>query len=425
MTKIAPFKALIYNQKKINDLSKVICPPYDIISAEKQQHLHELSPYNLVHLELSKDSPDGDKYTKSAHALKDWIESDVLKNDDNPSIYFYSQQYCVKGEKKTRFGFIALLKLEEDKPSVYGHEHTHLEPKEDRLRLIRQVKANLSPIFVVFQDKKKIIQQDLKSFARENQPFIDIVDEEKIRHMLWRVDSKDIIAKIQKKMQPEDIFIADGHHRYEVSRVYRDEMKAKSDNFTQEEGFNYIMAYFTNIDPQGLTIFAIHRLVRLDSKPDMNYVVSKLAENFHVEELKDREKFFFLLQKAGMTEHAIGMVNGNRNWLLRLKTIRVLEEFIKDKPKEYRSLDVAILNSLILTDVLNLTLQDKTALTFSAETDEILRQVRQDDCYIAFLLNPTKMEQIVQVALKGEKMPPKSTYFYPKVASGLVVNKHE
>jgi len=425
MTKIIPFKAVVYNQDKIKDPAGVVCPPYDIISSQKQKALHERSPYNLIHLELGLDQPSSDKYAAAGNLFREWLKKEILVADKKPSLYLYSQQYSIKGETKTRLGFLALLKLEDGKSPVFKHEHTHLEPKEDRLKLIRQVKANLSPIFVVIADKKRVIQQSLKPFTLNSKPFIDVTDDEKTSHKLWRVDDPGLLEKIQAKLTDENLFIADGHHRYEVSCAYRDEMRKKNPGFTGEEGFNYLLAYFTNMDSLGLTVLPIHRLVKLPAKPDMPRLILKLNEYFHAEEIKDKTKFFFMLEKAGQAEHAIGIYNGANYWLLRLKNIRVLDKMIADKPAEYRCLDVAILNALILENAMKLDLDDKSVISFSANTDELINQVNNDNSCVAFLLNPTKIEQIVSVALNGERMPPKSTYFYPKVLSGLVVNQHE
>ena len=425
MAKVSPFRAVIYNQDKVKDLSKVVCPPYDIISSARQKYFYELSPNNLIHMELAEDIPGEDKYERAGNYFQDLLKSQILIQDPKPAVYFYRQEYSIKGEKRSRVGFLALLKLEEQKSSVFGHEHTHLEAKEDRLKLIRQVRANLSPIFVIFEDKKKVVSQSLLPFIKNKEPFISIVDDEKTSHKLWRIDDPELLKKVQEKMEKENIFIADGHHRYEVACAWREEMKKKTATFSGLESFNYIMAYFTNIDILGLTVLPIHRLVKLDNRPDMTAFNAKLNEYFSVEEVKDRVRFFFLLAKAGVAEHVIGMYNSKRHWLLRLRNIRVLDKLMTDKPAEYRNLDVSILNATVLERILNLNLDDKKSITFSANTDELLQAAENDFTLVAFFLNPTKIDQITSVALKGDKMPPKSTYFYPKVTSGLVINKHE
>ena len=424
MAKIEPFRALVYNQGEIRSLSSFVCPPYDIISPTQQQYYHELSPYNLVHILLGKDIPGEDKYRRAKNIFKDWQKDKILVPDRSPAIYFYSQQYSLKGEKRTRLGFIARLYLENKNSTIYGHEHTHLEPKEDRLKLLKKVEANLSPIFVIFSDKKRLIQSTYQQYIQDKRPFIDIVDEEKIIHKLWRLDSSHILDNIKTKMQDEKIFIADGHHRYEVACTYRDEMKKRLGSQTEEAGFNYILAYFTNADASGPTILPIHRLVKLDHKFNLEIFRASIKDYFDIEEIKDKIRFFFLMEKAGHSEHVLGMYYNKKYWLMRLKNIKILDKILNDKPPEFRSLDVSILNSVVLKKILGLDLEDKKILTFSPHADELIGKVDSNTTSIAFFLNPVKVQQIISVALTGQKMPAKSTYFYPKVLSGLVINKH-
>ncbi len=424
MTKIKSFQAIVYNQEKIKDLTSVVCPPYDIISPNRQEYYHHLSPYNLTHILLGKDIPGEDKYQRARNYFREWLKNKILIQEDKPCIYFYRQQYKIKGESKTRFGLIALLHLEDKKPSVFGHEHTRLEPKEDRLRLLRQVKANLSPIFVVFSDKQRVIQHCDQEIENKK-PFIEVTDDEKTTHRLWRLDRRELINKIQSGIEKENIFIADGHHRYEVACAYRDEMKEKSGSIKQDEDFDYILAYFTNIESRGLTILPIHRLVKLEPGFDPDTFRSQLKDYFSLEEIRDKIRFFFLLEKAGNTEHVLGMCQGARFWLLRLKNIKILDKIMSDKPLEYRTLDVSILNSIVFRKILGLDLEDKEKLIFSANAEEFIARANDGNSYVVLLLNPVKIQQIISVALAGEKMPAKSTYFYPKVLSGLVINKLE
>ncbi|MCX7927126.1 MAG: DUF1015 domain-containing protein [Candidatus Omnitrophica bacterium] len=423
MAVVKGFKATIYNPQVVGDISKVICPPYDVICLDSQQRLLRNSPYNLIRLELSEDIPGQDKYTQAALIMRSWLKDKILISDQNPAIYVYKQQYTLKGSKRVRVGFLALLGLDDSsKNSVFGHEHTHIAPKEDRLRLLRSVRANLSPIFVIFPDKKKVIAQTLLPLVNKQQPFICAVDDEQVLHQVWRIDIPEVLQKVEQKMLKENIFIADGHHRYEVACAFRDEMKKSQGNINGNEGFNYILAYFTNIDSQGLTVLPIHRLVTLEQRPNLDELLSKLSEHFSVEEIKDQNRFFFLLAKAGVSEHVIGMHTNGRFWLLRLRNIKVLNSFMPDRIAEYRSLDVSILNALVLERLFKLNLTDKEHIIFSAQTDELLQEIKKNPTKIAFFLNPTKIEQIISIASKQEKMPPKSTYFYPKVASGLVIH---
>jgi len=421
---LKPFKAVYYNPEKISDLSQVVCPPYDVISPEAQERYSKLSPLNFVHILFGKDTPGEDKYSRAEKYFKGWQKEKIMIQDRVPAMYFYSHQYMIRGETRTRLGFISLLRLHDNKSGIYRHEHTRLEPKEDRLRLLRQVKANLSPIFAIFLDKKRIIQEVYRHYCLEKIPFIDVVDEEKSVHKLWRIDDPSVVAKVQEKMQGEDIFIADGHHRYEVACAYRDEVSArmKGLTLTGEEDFNYLMAYFTNTDARGLTILPIHRLLKLDFSDRFEGFLRALTEYFDLEEVKERGRFFFLMEKGGRTEHLLGMYKENRFWLLRLKNIKILDKMMQDKPREYRFLDVSILNQIVFTQLLGLDAVNKS-LYFSPHAEELMRQVDGDPTLLAFFLNSVTIQQIVGVALQGERMPAKSTYFHPKVLSGLVMNK--
>jgi uncharacterized protein (DUF1015 family) len=427
MACIKPFKAYTYNPEKIKSYADVVCPPYDVISNEAQESYHNRDPHNLIHVLLARDKQGEDKYLRAQTYFQEWLKEKILIQDTLPAIYFYNQQYHVKGEKKTRFGYIALLKLRDADTPVYAHENTRVAPKEDRLRLLHHVKANLSPIFSVFQDKQRIIQR-LNQKCIQGKPFIDIVDDDRVAHKVWRLTSPEVISMVEKGMAWENIFIADGHHRYEVACTFREEMKQKLGSaFTGEEDFNYCLSYFTNTDNRGLTILPIHRLLKLDKGLDLEGFKENLRQNFDVEEVKDKRRFFFMMEKGGVAEHTIGMYYKDKKfWLIRLKSPRILDKLINDKPKEYRLLDAAILNHLIFRNIMGYdlpALENKATMIFSPDAEEFIRRVDEDDSCIAFFLNPVKIQQIIAVALAGYTMPAKSTYFYPKVLSGLVINK--
>jgi uncharacterized protein (DUF1015 family) len=426
MSKIKAFKALVYNPQIIGDFKQVVCPPYDVISPQFQDALHERSLHNFIHILLAKDSSD-DKYRRAGTIFRSWVKDRVLLQDEQPAIYFYSQQYVIRGEKKTRLGFISLLRLGDEKSSaVFGHENTHNAAKLDRFKLVKQVKANLSPIFIIFLDKKRIIQRIFQRQIPDQKPFIEVTDDEKTVHKLWRLNDPEMLKVVESSMNNENMFIADGHHRYEVSCAYRDLMREKlGPQFTGEEDFNFCLAYFTNTDYRGLSILPIHRLLKLDAPLDLTDFMAKCRDYFDIDEFKDRTRFFFLLQKAGCSEHLLGLYKDKKYFLLRLKNVKMLDKLISDKPKEYRSLDVAILNYLVFKNILKLDLDNLNSVKYSPDAYELMDAVDSNSLQVAFFLNPVKIQQIINIAMSGNKMPPKSTYFYPKVLSGLVVNKFE
>jgi uncharacterized protein (DUF1015 family) len=426
MIKIKPFKAIFYNQQKLKDLSAVVCPPYDVISPSQQDYYHNLDPYNYIHILLGKDIPGEDKYSRAGLIFENWLKDKIFVQDTEPAVYFYSQQYNIKGEKKTRLGLIALLGLGDKDSPVFGHEHTRLEAKEDRLNLIRKVNANLSPIFIISKDNQRVIQRLYEQYAKDKPVFMEAKDSEEAFHRVWRITSPEALNMLQSGMKKEEAFIADGHHRYEVSCAYRDEMKEKlGAKFSEEATFNYTLAYFTNTDQRGLSILPLHRLLRLSREINSESFIPALKKYFDVEEVKDKARFFFLMEKGGRAEHLLGMYKDKKYRLLRLKNIKILDKLISDKPKEYRSLDVAILNQIIFKDILGYDAAQKDSLKYSPEAQDFIALADEDPLAVAFFLNPVKVEQIMAVALSGNKMPAKSTYFYPKVLSGLVINRHE
>lgn len=422
MAEIKPFCPLHYNQEKIRDISKVVCPPYDIIDPQAQEYYHSLSPYNMVHLTLGEDIAGQDKYKRARQYLHQWIKDKILIPDKSPAIYFYLQQYNIDAESKTRLGFIALLRLDEEAGVVFPHEQTHIEPKEDRLRLLKAVKANLSPIFVLFRDDKRIIRHTYEKYILNKRPFIELTDNEKILHKVWRIDDPHFLNMIQARISDKDIFIADGHHRYEVAQMYRDQMRKKMGEGCEGQDFNYIMTYFTNVESRGLIILPVHRFVR---KVNLNLSDLKdmLEQYFDVEEIKDKVKFFFLMKKSGLRQPTLGLYKDRNFLLLRLKNIRILDKIISDRPKEYRSLDVAMLNYIVISRILKQDPQDKEKVIFNPNAEALIQNCNTEKDSLAFFLNPVRVEQMMSVASKGERLPPKSTYFYPKALSGLVINK--
>jgi len=307
---------------------------------------------------------------------------------------------------------------------IFSHEHTRIEPKEDRMRLLEALKANLSPIFVLFQDKQRIILRLYEQYINQKDPFIELTDQEGVIHKLWRIDEPYLLDHIQKSMKDKEIFIADGHHRYEVALSYRNYLREKEHiNKNEERSYDYIMAYFTNIESRGLLILPVHRLVKKVELTD-EILITKLRDYFDLEEIKEMHNLLFYLQKAGLRQPTLGLYKRGRFFILRLKNITILDKIIKDKPTQYRRLDVCILNYIILKEILNIEPEDKERVIFDQDVDKLIKQADTEEKSLVFLLNPIKVEDMITIASLGYRLPPKSTYFYPKVISGLVINKH-
>ncbi len=446
MAKIIPFKGILYNKEKIRDMKDVVAPPYDVISPAEQEELYKRHENNVVRLILGKesnsDTPDNNRYTKARDSFDSWQRDSILIKDAFPSIYVYSQEYHLgetEGfEKKRRLGFIALSKLEDfGEGKIHPHENTLAKPKEDRLKLMQHCNANFSSIFGLFSDPSKRIDSVLKDYMRHS-PLYDLVDDAGMRHTLWAIRDNRAIQIITSVMSDKQVFIADGHHRYETAINYRNEMRGKLPNFTGEELYNYVMMYFTNTNSEGLSILPIHRLVSNLSNFDKEKIVEKAGEFFNIEKLSLNEsdektvkqKLFTDMKERGEEEHIFGMYLGNDEYLLlTLKGEDVLHRLITNsRHPSWKKLDVTILHTLLIDKVLGISeknLAEQKNITYTISGDEAIKDVKAGKYQIALFLNPTKIEEVKDVAAAGEKMPQKSTFFYPKLITGLVMNKLE
>jgi len=446
MAKIIPFKGILYNKEKIRDIKDVVAPPYDVISPAEQEELYKRHENNVVRLILGKesdsDTPDNNRYTKARDSFDSWQRDSILIKDAFPSIYVYSQEYHLgetEGfEKKRRLGFIALSKLEDfGEGKIHPHENTLAKPKEDRLKLMQHCNANFSSIFGLFSDPSKRIDSVLKDYMRHS-PLYDMVDDAGMRHTLWAIRDNRAIKIITSVMSDKQIFIADGHHRYETAINYRNEMRGKLPDFSGEELYNYVMMYFTNTNSEGLSILPIHRLVSNLSDFDKKKIVEKAGEFFNIEKLSFNEsdektvkqKLFSDIKERGEKEHIFGMYLGNDEYLLlTLKDEDVLDRLITNsRHPSWKKLDVTILHTLLIEKVLRISeknLAEQKNITYTISGDEAIKDVKAGKYQIALFLNPTKIEDVKDVAAAGEKMPQKSTFFYPKLITGLVMNKLE
>jgi uncharacterized protein (DUF1015 family) len=301
---------------------------------------------------------------------------------------------------------------DENDSKIYPHENTHSRAKEDRLQLWSTLKANLSPIFVCFSDKSKKVQNIFHQKVSLNPSFIDVVDNDGVRHTLWRLEDPALIQEIEHALEDQHLFIADGHHRYEVALEYR---KLQLNQKTQSDGrvpFHYIMTYFTNMDSSDLMIFPIHRVVKRLPK-----VIDFLEEFFRIDRVKTREDLQIVLAKAGQNEHAFGLYTRNNIRLLRLKNRLLIDQLIPEGSTEFRHLDATILKYFVL-DRLGIKSED---ISYTKDISEAVHLVDEGLAEASFIMNPVRIKQLKAIALNGERMPPKTTYFYPKVISGFTV----
>ncbi|MFH1709727.1 MAG: DUF1015 domain-containing protein [bacterium] len=441
MAKIFPFHGVTYNKKKVGNFSKVMIPPYDIISKEEQEKFYQTSPYSCIRLTLGKDfsgdSEFNNKYTRADGFFTAWLKNAIFTQDEEESIYAYEQRFTYKGKKYVRLGFIALFKLEDlSTGRVYPHENTLPKPKMDRLSLLKATAANFEPIFTLYVDEDENIPQIIKKNIKRK-PIVEVRDVFGIHNKLWKISSKTVINKIAKEMLSKQVFIADGHHRYEASLKYSSEMRTRAQKSTGDEPYNFIMMYFTNIYDKGLIIMPIHRLVlNLNLKEKIN-LENRLVDYFDIEDIKfakkdeasARKRLLRLMSKAQEGEHFFGMYlcGENKYSLLKLKNEKIIEKYITaDKPKGWKKLDITILHSLVIKEVLGITEKDIEAenmIKYVHNDEEAFDLVAEGKYQLAFFMNPIKVEQVIALASKYEKMPQKSTFFFPKLLTGPVMYK--
>ncbi len=437
LMKVRPFKAFRFNPDVVGDVSSCIAPPYDVISPADQDRLYGKSEYNIVRITKGKTAPsdnDADnQYTRAAQYLNRWIEQGVLKQDSTDAIYAYIQDFDVAGERYRRNSFIALAELEEFGKNVRPHEQTLDAPKIDRLHLKRATVAKFGLVFMFYEDPQNTIDAIINQ-AAIRQPLVDFTDEHDVRHRLFAVSDTDSIETVATLMADKTCIIADGHHRYETALNYYKE--------TGNPTAAYQMTAFVNACHDGLVVLATHRLVNNLSDFSFEDFLTALKRDFELTkfpftdggETKRAAKQKMLTQmKAKLTadSNAFGIYAGGAAFYTAvLKNKERMDSAVADMSRAYRSLDVSVLHKLILERLLGIAekqLADGTHIEYVKDTDtatdESIDKVDSGQKQIAFFMNPPKISQIRAVAEAGEKMPQKSTYFYPKMYTGLTINK--
>jgi uncharacterized protein (DUF1015 family) len=431
MLRIAPFRGVFYNQKKFRDLSKVIAPPYDVISKDEQEKLYKKSPHNFVRLDLSQEP---DSYNAVAQLLGEWRSQGILERDDLPAIYFLSHRFKLKGsEQKLRHGFFALAQLQDlDGGDIRPHEKTLDAPKEDRLKLMLACQAQLSPIFTLYDEAKQGINRMLVIAVEGLTPSVEFELDNGDECKLWRITDAALIEKVQRAMKEQTLLIADGHHRYEATLRYRDQMRRERGPWRGGEAFNYIMAYFANMSDDNVVILPTHRLVRGFTHKPFLELEEALQTYFYVEQHPKtpdgKSSFLKALKRAAKTHRVIGasFKRDPRYLILRLKNKRIMQRMAKELSAPLRELDVSTLHLLVLEHILGMTPEQQVSgdtIRYSQDEEAVLQSLEKEDFQAAFIVAATKKEEIQTIVAGGEKLPQKSTYFYPKLSSGLIVNQ--
>lgn len=413
MAELEPLRALHYNLP--GGLQDVVAPPYDVIDAEQRAALEARSPYNVVRIDLPQG--DGDPYEHAARQLAQWRRDGLLVADRQPALWPLVQDYTgPDGRRRTRRGFFARVRVTEyGAGRIRPHERTHPGPKEDRLRLTRATKANLSPIFSLFSDPPGTAWRALQPFT-EAPAWAETTDDDGTFNRLWRVPDEAAIEATKQALANVELLIADGHHRYETARVYAEEVGGEGPH-------RFVLMCLVALQDPGLTVFPTHRLVRGLRSDQQERLADTLRRDFEVQALADTAA----LVPAADGELKIGYIDAHfkKPFMLTLKDLRIADKALPDHAEPYRRLDTAVLEALILKGPLEMTDEDidhLSGLGYARDASEALGLVLGGDYDAAFFMAPTPIEQVQEVAAAGESMPPKSTFFFPKVPTGLVFN---
>ena len=413
MAEVRGFRGVRYDQAKVGEMDAVVSPPYDVISPDERRWYCERHPNNIVRLILPEEN--GDKYENAAKCLDEWLKSGVLARDPEPSIYAIEEAFEVDGHRKKRFGFVCLLRLEDFGTGVLPHENVLAKPLEDRLNLTRATRANFDSIFCLDADGRatNLIRPHTKGT-----PDASATDKAGVRTDLWRISDPAVIGKVSELLSGGPVVIADGHHRYSAALAYRNEMRAANGS-GPDAPHEFIMVTLVSLDDEGLVILPTHRLVRDVPDFDPDAFVSRFGEFFEVEEA-EAENLMQYVELLG--SHAFGAHLSGRSCILRLKP-----EIVPGQ-SALKNLDVTILHSLILEKLLGIGTESLSAqanLTYTRDADQAVKSVDAGEYQIALLMNPPGVQEVKAVAAAGDKMPQKSTFFYPKLLTGMVMRVME
>ena len=450
MAMVVPFRGISYDQGKIGDLRQVVAPPYDVISPQEQEELYQRHPRNVVRLILNKerpqDHPQDNRYTRAAALYSAWQKENILARAPQPQFYFLQEEFSASilppGQRASasgssvRRGFIGLIRLEEYSARVVlPHERTQTKPRADRLALMEACQANFSQIFSLYTDEEGAMVPLYERVFSSGPPSMDVTDSEGVRRRLWMASDPAVLKRVREIMRPKEIFIADGHHRYETALAYREGQRKKFPNGTGRETYNFAMMYFAAMEDPGVFILPTHRVVYNLENFAADSFLDQLRPDFSVEafefqtgqEKDTRDRLLQQLAARSEKERVLGMqVKGLKKcFLLALKDDRVIDRVEPGIAPSLKALDVNLLHISILQKRLNVRPQDLAAsqkVLYFKDPGEAVSAVQSGEGQIVFFLNPTRVYQVRDVSLAGETMPSKSTFFYPKLLSGLVIN---
>ena len=428
MVDLAPMHGLRYSDTYADE--RVYAPPYDVIDPERRRRLLDKSPYNMVRLILGGEPGNIEWHARAAETMARWIAEGVLVRDRQPALYGYRQHFRdANGRPRVRTGVMGRVRLSPWGGPIHRHEHTRIEPRLDRLRLTRAVRANLSPVFGLYRDPGDDVRHLLVPPQDDRDPdlLVDLVDEEGVRHLLWRIADPSTIGAVTTGLASREVIVADGHHRYETALAYQLERREASGNPTGVQPYDYVLMYLAAVEDPGLCILPAHRIVRVAKGLDPERVLAVLRQDFEVSPVSVGVRLSTAAAEAGNHAVAIGVCFGpDSQWVLRLKERSAARRGPSPAPGSgLAETDVSVLQNLILERHLGIdkeTLARTERVTYTTDEDEACACAARGEGQVAFILNATPIEQVWAAAERGLTMPQKSTYFHPKLLSGLVMN---
>ncbi len=439
MCDVRPFCGLRYNMQRIDDPSTIITPPYDVISSEERSLYYHLSPFNVIRLEFGEelpgDFPGNNRYTRAAAALHDWLREEVLIREKKPALYILEHRFPYRETEKSRWGVIARVRLEDfEKGGIHPHERTYRQPAADRLNLLRSCRANISPIMGLFRTEKGEMCSLMQTLS-ERAPDMSAADNYGVRYHLRIVTDEAMIDKVSAFFAYRDIYIADGHHRYETAFRYRNEQQSANPSHDRDEPFNFVMMSLMDTQDPGLTMLATHRLVRGLEPHRLKRLEEAISPFFDVEESLPSLATFYdtiqswlhALEMRQRGDAVLGLygLHGQEFCLLKLRRDANLGSLMSEEElKVWKDLDVALLQRIILQTALGIDTPEKEVqnLGYTRDGLEAKTQVDAGLFQLAFFLNPASVYSILDSADAGMRLPQKSTHFYPKTPAGLVMN---
>ena len=431
MAIVSPFRGIRYDASRVGDLSKVIAPPYDVISPEEKEALHRRHPRNIVWIDFGKDEagdgPSANRYTRAAGYFREWQSEGTLVRDAAPALYYYEQEFDIPGRGRfVRKGFLGALRLSAfGEGMVYPHEKTLSRPKEDRLSLMRTTEANMSPIFGLYSDPSDGVAKALRA-GMKAAPDFAATDDLGIAHRAWKVDAPNVLSAAVAKMGDKKVFIADGHHRYETALAFRDEMRRKH-GVREDAAYEHVLMFLCNMDDEGIVFLPTHRGVHSLPSFSEEAFAAKVREVLPMETRTGTpDDAMRAVSEAGRRGKAVAWsAGGNRFHLVAFPDVaRFAASNLAAFPAELRTLDVVLLHGFLLDRLLGISPEDVTAgkfVKYYKEPAKAASDLASGAVQAAFFINPVTVAEFRDVSLSGHVLPQKSTFFYPKILTGLII----